>query len=64
MSETTTSTNTPGFNCRQTVRFTFDKNGRKVAQRWMRTQSPFGRWVKVSLVDAEAWLAQGLADRA
>jgi hypothetical protein len=30
----------------------------------MRTTNPFGRWVKVSTVDAEGWIAQGQADRA
>jgi hypothetical protein len=60
---TAATTKTPGFNCRIAIRFITDKNGRKVAQRWMRTTG-FGRWVKVSLVDAELWLAQDLADRA
>jgi hypothetical protein len=59
----TTAAKTPGFNCRQAVRFTTDKNGRRLAQRWMRTVSG-GRWVKVSTTDAEMWLAQDLADLA
>lgn len=52
---------TPGFNCRVTVEFRTDRNGRRFAQQW---NNRCRRWVRCSLVDAELWVAQGLADRA
>jgi hypothetical protein len=53
--------NTPGFDHRISIKFTTDRNGRKLAHRWsMRAL----RWFRISLADAELWIATDAADRA
>ena len=57
----TTNTNTtPGYNCRLRIYFTTDNNGRKRA-RYYGTHHVF-RSFPLPLVDAELFIAQGLAD--
>ena len=50
---------TPGFDHRVTVKFTYDKAGRKLAFRWSMRAC---RWFRVKLDDAEFWLATDAAD--
>ena len=50
---------TPGFTVRLVIRFSHDRNGRKLAHRWSRAAA---RWFRVSLADAELWIATGAAD--
>lgn len=61
MTSTATTTNTPGYNCRIAIRFTTDKNGRKLAHYWSRGAF---RWIRIVTANAEMWIAQDLADRA
>ena len=57
---TETTTNTPGFNCRIRIFFTYDKNGKKRA-RYMGKANPF-RSFPLPLIDAELFIAQEQAD--
>lgn len=52
-------TPTPGYNTRLTIFFSWDKNGRKRAYRWNRSQI---RAFPVKLAEAEAWVAQQQVD--
>ena len=56
---TATAPKTPGFNCRLTIEFKTDRNGRLYAQK-ISSRNP--RWVRCNLADAQSWVAQGLAD--
>lgn len=60
MTNTDTATKTPGFNCRLSIRFSTDKNGRKLAHYW---SAKAVRYIRVGTADAEMWIAQDLADR-
>ena len=53
-------TTTPGFNTRIAIFFDHDKHGRKIAYRWSR---PAMRAIRMSLTDAELFIAQDQADR-
>lgn len=57
----TSTTNTPGFNCRVAIFFTVDKNGRKSARYY--GKSHVFRSFPMPLADAEMFLANDLADR-
>ena len=57
---TTTTENTPGFNCRMTVWFQTDRNGRRFA---MASSGFMGRAARVNMAAAEMWVAQGQADQ-
>lgn len=59
MSENTTAI-TPGYNCRIGIYFTYDKNGNKRARYY--GASHVFRSFPLPLVDAEMFIAQGLAD--
>lgn len=51
---------TPGYNSRLAIWFDHDKNGRKIAYHWsFRAFRAF----RISVADAEMWIAQDLADR-
>lgn len=52
-------TNTPGYNCRLQVGFKTDKNGRRYAYYYSHGA---GREIRVSLDNAELWVAAGFAD--
>lgn len=52
--------NTPGYNCRLVLFFARDKRGKKIAYRWSGSQM---RAFRISLVEAENFLAQGQADK-
>lgn len=58
MSTTATTSKTPGFNCRLAIFFDHDKNGRKIAYRWSH-----GRAIRMSLADAELFIATEQADQ-
>lgn len=60
MNSNATTTKTPGCNGRLSVRFTFDKNGRKLAHHWSARNQ---RWWRVGTLAAEQWVAQDLADQ-
>lgn len=62
MTSTPTTTNTPGYNCRIAIRFTSDKNGRKLAHYW--SGNFYGRWIRIGLTNAETWIATDRADQA
>ncbi len=51
---------TPGFNCRISIFFQNDRKGRRVAYRWSRAAM---RAIRMSLADAELFIAQGQADQ-
>lgn len=57
---TTTKQVTPGFNCRVSIFFQSDKNGRKCAYYW--TGFVSGRAIRMKLAEAEMLVAQDLAD--
>lgn len=57
--DATTTTKTPGFNCRLGIFFDHDKNGRKVAYRWGGRQM---RAFRMPLADAELFIATDQAD--
>jgi hypothetical protein len=50
---------TPGYNIRLTVEFATDRHGRRYAQYHSVAAM---RNIRVGVADAEAWIAQGLAD--
>jgi hypothetical protein len=52
---------TPGYNCRLAIFFQYDKNGRKVAYYWS-GRLGYGRAIRMSLADAELFIAQEQAD--
>jgi hypothetical protein len=54
------TSNTPGYNTRLAIFFQLDRNGRKVAYRWSPRQF---RAFRMSLADAEMFIAAGQADR-
>lgn len=56
---TSTTANTPGFNCRLAVFFDHDKHGRKLAFRWSPMQF---RAFRMPLADAELFVATEAAD--
>ena len=53
--------NTPGFNCRISIRIKADTNGRLRAIYWSRRAM---RWLPIKIADAELFLATGAADAA
>lgn len=55
----TTENKTPGYNRRLMITFKYDKNGRKVAY-----YNLAGNIYRMSLAQAEAFIAQGQADEA
>lgn len=56
---TSTAAKTPGFDHRIDIWFATDKRGRRVAYHW---SYGAGRAVRISLADAELWIATNLAD--
>lgn len=58
--ETTSTTNTPGFNCRLSIYFTTAHSGRRMAFRYSWRQM---RAFRMPVADAELFIAQGQADR-
>lgn len=58
----TTTQKTPGYTVRLQIRFAFDKHGRKVAYRLSGACIGMVRQIRMSLADAEQFLAEGLAD--
>ena len=56
-----TKTNTPGFNCRVTVRFSADRNGRRLAHYLSRGAGQW-RWIRMSTPVAESLVAGEYAD--
>ena len=59
MTNTATTTNTPGFNCRLQIFFSTNKNGQRQAFRWSFMQF---RAIRMPLADAEMFLANETAD--
>ena len=57
-----TTTNTPGYNCRLTIFFSTNKNGRRLA-RYKSHHNPF-RTFPIALDKAELFVATGVADDA
>jgi hypothetical protein len=57
----TTTTNTPGYNCRITISFSTDKNGRRRARYIAQGRYPF-RSFPLSVDTAEILIATGGAD--
>ena len=53
MATATTTTKTPGYNSRISIRIKLDKNGRRMAHYWGMAR----RWIKMPLVEAELHLA-------
>lgn len=51
------------------IRFSIDRNGRQMAHRWASgwsmgvatTPGTIGRWIRVSALEASAWIAEGRA---
>ena len=58
------SNRTPGYNCRLTIKFSADKNGRPLAHYWSQSILGSGRWIKMSYDAAQLFIAQEQADRA
>jgi hypothetical protein len=54
-------TKTPGFDHRISIKLSHDRHGRKLAHRWSMAAM---RWFRISLADAELWLAMDAADLA
>lgn len=54
---------TPGYNCRLTVKFSADKNGRLLAHAWSQSILGSGRWIRISHDAARMFVAQGQADQ-
>ncbi len=54
-------TKTPGYNCRLTVRFSLDRNGRRLAHYLSRNLGSW-RWIRMPLANAEVFVAMELAD--
>jgi hypothetical protein len=50
------------MNSTKEVRFSTDRNGRRLAHRWMKTLPGQGRWVKMNAEEADMLVAQGLAE--
>lgn len=60
-----TQESTPGYNCRLTISFNYDRNGRKVAYYYSRSLtggSLMGRKIRMPVGDAVLFVAQGQAD--
>ncbi len=60
-----TKETTPGYNCRLTISFSYDRNGRKVAYYYSRSLtsgSLMGRKIRMPIGDATLFVAQGQAD--
>lgn len=51
--------NTPGFNCRISIAFTADKNGKPVAYRWSAMAM---RWIKMAHAEAKMLVSTEAAD--
>lgn len=60
MNNTAAPTKTPGFNCRLSIWFDTNKNGRKVAYYWSGRNM---RAIRMSVTDAELFIATEAADR-
>jgi hypothetical protein len=58
-----TTAKTPGYNCRLTIRFSADKNGRPLAHAWNQSILSSGRWIRISTDAARMFVAQGQADQ-
>jgi hypothetical protein len=52
---------TPGYNCRLTIRFSADKNGRPLAHYWSHNRLSSGRWIRLGYDEAKMFVAQGQA---
>ena len=54
------TSHTPGYNRRLIIEFKVDRRGRRYAQYW---SSAAFRSIRVSVADAELWIATGTADQ-
>lgn len=63
MHSTASTAKTPGYNCRLTIKFSADKNGRPLAHYWSGGTFGQARWFRISYDAARLFIAQGQADQ-